>query len=78
MNLIFYCDDFRHLVCVPYSLENLDIMATELKIGKHWKHKNHYDIPKRRIEEIKAKCILVSSREIVKIIKNISPSMPIG
>jgi len=42
-------------------------MAVVLKIAKHWFHKDHYDIPKKRIEEITAKCELISSREICKI-----------
>lgn len=67
--LSYYCDDSRHLVCVPYSIENLHIMAEDLGIKRCWFHKNHYDIPKKRIDEIKEKCILVSSKEIVKIIK---------
>jgi hypothetical protein len=45
-------------------------MAEDLNIGRHWFHKNHYDIPKRRIHEITEKCRIVSSKEIVKIIKN--------
>jgi uncharacterized protein YrrD len=44
-------------------------MATKLKIKKWWFHKNHYDMPKRRIVEITKKCIVVSSKDIVKIIK---------
>ena len=44
-------------------------MAENLRIKKCWFHKNHYDIPKLRIEEITNKCILVNSKEIVKIIK---------
>jgi hypothetical protein len=65
----YYCDNYRHLVCVPYSIENLHKMADELNIKRCWFHKNHYDIPKRRINEITPKCILVNSRTIVKIIK---------
>ncbi len=42
-------------------------MAADLGIKRCWFHKDHYDIPKRRIEEITKKCILVSSKEIVKI-----------
>ncbi len=68
--LIFYCDNARHLVCMPYSIENLHIMADELNIKKCWFHKNHYDIPKKRISEIQNKCIIVQSKDIVKIIKN--------
>lgn len=65
----FICDSARHLVCSPYSIENLHDMARQLAIGRHWFHKNHYDIPKRRIEEITGKCTLVSSQEIVRIIR---------
>jgi len=46
-------------------------MAEDLRIKKCWYHsgKNpHYDIPKKRIQEIKAKCILVSSKDIWNII----------
>ena len=69
----YYCDNNRHLVCVPYSIENLHKMAQNLNIKHCWFHNSknhqHYDIPKRRIEEIKSKCQLVSSREILQIIK---------
>ena len=68
-NMIYYTDGKRHLVCVPYSIENLHMMANDLGIKKCWFHKNHYDIPKRRIEEINAKCVLTSSKNIVRIIK---------
>jgi tetraacyldisaccharide-1-P 4'-kinase len=56
---------------MPYSIENLHIMADELNIKKCWFHKNHYDIPKKRISEIQNKCIIVQSKDIVKIIKEI-------
>ncbi len=69
--LTFYCDDARHLVCVPYSIENLHRMAETLNIKRCWFHNSprhaHYDIPKRRIAEIKGKCIVVSNREIMDI-----------
>lgn len=65
----YYCDDQRHLVCIPYSIENLHKMAEDLNINRCWFHKNPYDIPKRRIKEIQEKCIIVNSRDIVKIIK---------
>ena len=44
-------------------------MAKDLNIKNCWFHNNHYDIPKKRIEEIKNKCTIISSKEIVKIIK---------
>ena len=72
----YYCDNNRHLVCIPYSIENLHKMAEELGIPRCWFHKNHYDIPKKRIAEIKNNCIFVSSKEIVRIIKNDSSYLP--
>lgn len=65
----FYTDGKRHLVCVPYSIENLHLMAETLSIKRCWFHKDHYDIPKRRMNEIESMCILVSSKEIIKIIR---------
>ena len=68
--MIYYCDSQRHLVCIPYSIENLHKMAEDLNIKRCWFHKNHYDIPKRRIKEITDKCIIVDSKEILTIIKS--------
>jgi len=67
----YYCDNKRHLVCVPYSIENLHKMAEDLDIKRCWFHKDHYDIPKKRIDEIKSRCEVVTDREIVKI-KNVA------
>jgi len=44
-------------------------MALELNIKRCWFHKDHYDIPKLRIAEISSKCVIVSSKDIVRIIK---------
>ena len=66
---MYVTDGKRHLVCIPYSTEDLHAMAADLGIGRHWFHKNHYDIPKKRMDEITAKCTLVSSKDIVKIIR---------
>ena len=65
----YYCDNKRHLVCVPYSIENLHKMADSFSISRAWFHKNHYDIPKKRISEITNKCTSVSPCDILKIIK---------
>lgn len=68
----YLTDRARHLICVPYSIGNLHKMAADLGIKRCWFHNAkypHYDIPKRRIEEIEAKCEIVTSIEIVKIIK---------
>lgn len=70
MKLKYVCDNSRHLICVPYSIENLHIMAKDLGLKRCWFHKNHYDIPVRRVEEIKKLCQVVTSREIVEIIRS--------
>jgi hypothetical protein len=72
----FFCDDQRHLVCVPYSIDNLHLMADALGINRCWFHSGrypHYDIPKRRIAEIQAKCTQVSAREVLRIAKGAEP-----
>lgn len=66
--LKYICDKRRHLVCKPYSIENLHKMADQLCIKRPWFHKDHYDIPKDRIEEIMNLCKVVSSKEIISII----------
>lgn len=48
-------------------------MAQNLQINKCWYHKGkfpHYDIPKKRIEEITNKCKIITSQELVTIIQN--------
>ena len=70
--MIYLCDNSRHLICEPYGINNLHVMAQELDINKCWYHSGaypHYDIPKRRILEITNKCIIISTRELFKIIK---------
>ena len=72
--LRYFCDKERHLVCLPYSRENLHFMAEDLGIARAWFHihpVDHYDIPKKRIQEITARCNLVSKREIYQIAKGI-------
>jgi hypothetical protein len=49
-------------------------MAEDLGIKKCWYHsgdKPHYDIPKKRIQEIRAKCTVVSPTDIIKIINGV-------
>lgn len=72
--MIYVCDNYRHLVCLPYSRENLYKMARELGIPKHWFEVSklghaHFDIPKRRLDQIKSQCVVVSPKDIVRIIK---------
>lgn len=68
-DLRYLTDGKRHLVCIPYNRENLFRMAKELGIKECWFHRDHFDIPKRRIQEIEAVCEMVSSKDIVNIIK---------
>ena len=73
-SLTFFCDDARHLVCTPYSVENLHCMARALNIRPCWFHRPaggyaHYDIPKRRIAEVQSKCRVVGSRTVLAIVK---------
>lgn len=76
----YFCDDARHLVCVPYSVENLHTMAADLGIKRCWFHASatykHYDIPKRRIAEVTQKCTLVTTRDILAIVKAEVQSTP--
>ena len=68
--LRYYSDDRRHLVCVPYTLGNLARMAADLGLKRCWFHAGrhpHYDIPKRRMEEIAARTIHVTPRAILAI-----------
>lgn len=62
-------DRLRHLICLPYSVENLHKMALDLEIRRCWFDKDHYDIPKRRIKEIQAKCRLVSPKIVAGIVR---------
>lgn len=69
----YFCDTSRHLICEPYSIENLHKMAENLNIKRCWFHSGskypHYDIPKRRIQEITSKCEVITTQEILKKIK---------
>ncbi|HEY4112880.1 MAG TPA: DUF4031 domain-containing protein [Rhizomicrobium sp.] len=68
----YLCDRKRHLICEPYSVAGLHAMALALRIPRSWFHRGrhpHYDIPKTRIDEIAARCEVVSPREIVRIIQ---------
>jgi Protein of unknown function (DUF4031) len=67
VTLRYLTDGRRHLVCLPYSIDNLHRMADELGISRSWFHRDHYDLPKRRQAELEKKCEMVSPREIVRI-----------
>lgn len=68
----YLCDKKRHLVCEPYSIPNLHAMAEKLGIKRCWYHAGkfpHYDIPKKRYEEISEQCEVVTQREILRVTK---------
>ncbi len=70
-HLKYLTDGKRHLICQPYTVDNLHKMADHLKIKRCWFHSGkypHYDIPKRRKEEIEEHCDIVSSKEILNFI----------
>jgi hypothetical protein len=80
----FLTDGKRHLICVPYSISGLHVMAAVLKIDRcfyHFKNKNtgrirpHYDIPAKRKNEIEALCEHVSAKEITTIINKYTDSI---
>lgn len=70
----YLCDVNRHLICDPYSIPNLHTMARNLGINKCWFHNTpglaHYDIPKRRIDEITEKCDIIPTMHIIKMIRS--------
>ncbi len=63
-------DGRRHLICLPYSTQNLHFMGAQLGIGRHWFHRDHYDLPVKRRVEIERVCLKVSPRTIVRVINN--------
>ena len=68
----YYCDTKRHLICVPYSVDNLHEMAKYLNIGGHWYHGGkfpHYDIPMKRKNEIEDVANVITTRELLEIIR---------
>lgn len=76
--MTFYCDEARHMVCYPYSVINLHAMAKALGVHRCWFHNSpghaHYDMPMRRIAELTAKCNVVSTRVILRIMKGEDPT----
>jgi len=74
--MIVFVDNKRHMICHPYSIENLHKMAEKFGIKRGWFHSkgkySHYDIPKKRIDEIMdhEDVLLVSSKFLLKSLKN--------
>ena len=69
---IYFSDFTRHLVCLPYSINGLHSMASNLGIKKNWFHNNdtpHYDIPKGMRADVWRETIVVSPKDILKNIR---------
>lgn len=70
--LEYYSDTMRHLICKPYSVENLHRMAEDLGIKRCWYDPNpypHYDIPKKKVALIHSKTNVISAKELLLLIK---------
>lgn len=77
--MIYICDYKRHLICTPYSILGLHAMAKDLNINRCWYHSgikskrrnpiSHYDIPVGRLAEIMSKCTIVTTRELIAIVR---------
>ena len=61
----------RHLATIPYSHQNMHSAAKMLGIPRHWFHRDHYDIPVRLIEAVKAdpRTTEIRPREMLKIVR---------
>jgi len=71
--MIYLYDKERHLICHPYSIQNLHIMARKIGIKKCWFHSGkypHYDIPLYKLDEVKRLGVEASKRDILNVIKN--------
>lgn len=70
-DLLYFCDDQRHLVCTPFTVPNLHEMARDLGIDRGWFHASasfpHYDVPARRVHEVAAQCVVVRPRVVLRI-----------
>lgn len=56
-------------MCAPYSIENLHKMAESLGIKRCWFHRDHYDTPRKRRDEIASRCEYVRPRDVLRIIR---------
>lgn len=79
LKLRFFTDGARHLVCYPFSLDGLHEMARNLGIKRCWFHANrlpHYDVPKLRVGSLPERVEVITSRQLLAIIKGSLPPDP--
>lgn len=72
----FFTDGARHLVCYPFSLPGLHEMARNLGIKPCWFHAGrlpHYDVPKGRANNLPERVTVITSRQLLAIIKGGAP-----
>lgn len=58
----YYCDHSRHLICIPYTIDNLHLMADDLGINRCWFHNSkypHYDIALTTLERPPSSMVIV-------------------
>ena len=71
--LSYFVDAERHLVCLPYTVENLHLMARRLGISRAWFHRTrggrhaHYDVPVNMTAHVRESAILLTPRDIVML-----------
>jgi hypothetical protein len=65
--LQFICDSNRHMVCQPFSVDNLHRMAASLHIDRTWFFDDYYLIPGNRVQEMMALCEVRSPAEVAQI-----------
>jgi hypothetical protein len=52
--MVVYYDNKRHIICTPYTVENIHRMAELLGLKRCWFHAKpypHYDMPKRWVAD---------------------------
>lgn len=72
-DLEYITDGKRHLICRPYSIQNMHHMAQALGIKRCWFHskpgRSHYDIPVLQVDRVQRVCTVVTSRELIGIME---------
>lgn len=67
----YLCDEAGHLICTPYTTENLHVAARHLTLGPLFYKTEpypHYAVPWMRIEDVRAKCDAVEEAAILAIV----------
>lgn len=71
--LTYFYDKNRHLVCLPYNVENLHLMARRLGISRSWFHGSkdnrhpHYDVPVSMMGHVGNSAVLLTPKGVVRL-----------